>query len=121
MEKKTFELLSCSYPEITYRQGEKIVNPPINLATVTHVTKGKHAWYPDNIGLSTIEWHFAGAMVRWCYPFEWMDVPKTRYPGHTYRPGETESVSNPAKRDAEYDEIVKRFSVKEKQYAHDSN
>lgn len=112
MEKKTFELLSCSYSMIKYGRSE-IVNPPVNLAIVTHVIKGKHAWYPDNIGLCTIEWHFAGSaeMIRWCYPQEFIHVPVERHYGHTYRPGQTQSAPNPAKRDAEYDEILRQFGV----------
>lgn len=63
-------LVRCSYPEVEYRSG-KIVNPVINLSNVFNIQKGYYAWYPDNVGLPSIEFYLnEKEFVRWVFPQE---------------------------------------------------
>lgn len=113
-------LLQCSVPSIVYRRGETIDNPPINLANVSHITKGNYSWYGDESSLCTIEFHMLGngtPLVRWCFPQNQILVNCDR----DGRPKKAEDprrrddkrvwMSDPKQRDAEFEQIITTFSI----------
>lgn len=107
--------LTCSFPEIDYANS-KIQNNPVNLSNVSYIAKGRHAWYPDNLGMCTIEFHMIGKdteKVIWCFP----QARKTRleldYDNYSSSSRRMKPVdfADPTQRDAEYQSILERFSV----------
>ncbi len=57
-----------SVPNVQYR-GNNLNNWPINISLVTWFSKGKHAEYPDNVGIPTI--YFAGIKIKWVFETEY--------------------------------------------------
>lgn len=113
-------LLSCSVPSIVYRRDVVIENPPVNLANVSHITKGQYSWYPDETGLCTIEFHMLGKdtpLVRWCFPQIQIQMRcdsngKPRKSEEPIRQGDKIRWMPDAKqRDAEFEKIITMFSI----------
>jgi len=106
-------LVRCSCESIVYHRGEKIENPIINLCNVTKIEKGKHAWYPDNIGFPTIEFTFIdGELVRWAFPVKTLRILKKSSSGY-YTGSSTnnvETVLDYSERDAEYEKLITKFA-----------
>jgi len=57
--------ISCSIDKIRYMRGEYVHNRPVNLSLCKSLSKGKFAWYPDNVGLPSLK--FNGCEQEWVY------------------------------------------------------
>ena len=102
------QLIECPYPEIDYHRSKR-KNPPINVDNVTHFDKDRSTSYNDNIGYSTIVFHFIGGTKQeWFYPHAWtyemQDDP------YHYGRKKRVAVADTTERDKEYNSLVERFS-----------
>ncbi len=102
-------LVKCSVDSIAYR-NDKIENPVINLNNVVKIIKGTHAWYPDNLGMASIEFHFDGRnennFARWVFP---VVTTQEAYYDNTARRNKIKDVLDFTQRDAEFDALIERF------------
>ncbi len=46
--------VKCTVPSVRYRE-HTILNNPVNMSLCSELGKGKLAYYPDNVGLPTIQ------------------------------------------------------------------
>lgn len=66
MDLKPF-FATCLVESVNYNNNT-LENVPVNLALCKSINKGKYSWYPDNIGLPSIE--FGGCDITWIYADE---------------------------------------------------
>lgn len=57
--------VSSSVESAMYMRGEIIENNPVNLSMCKSIAKNNYCWYPDNMGLPSIE--FYGCDTKWVY------------------------------------------------------